>query len=55
MNKWGQGWNIEEEVFEIRTTETIKTRWQVLNWELLAQDIAKWRPFINTGTTVRFT
>jgi hypothetical protein len=50
----GTRWNIDLEDSGIQTTETIKTRWQVLDWVLLAQGMAKWRPFINTGTNVRF-
>lgn len=47
-------WNIGQEDSRIQTTETIKTRWQVLDWGFLAQGMAKWLPFINTGTNIRF-
>jgi len=50
----GTGWNIDQEDSGIHSTETIKTRWQVLEWVLLAQGMAKWLPFINTGTNIRF-
>jgi len=52
MNKWGQVGISVRRIPEFKPLRQHKMAG--LEWVLLAQGMAKWRPFINTGTNIRF-